>query len=340
MRIVKLGPEQKRARRRERALKTVAVLPSLATLGNLICGVGAIYMCLLSIHAAGGDREILAMGSERLERVFPTFLSIGAYLIVLSMFFDGIDGRLARFTRKTSEFGAQLDSLADVVSFGVAPAMLVITIAHPGQISELSRLQLIYWRAEWVMAAVFVCCAALRLARFNVENVQDESAHMGFRGLPSPGAAGAIVGLVIFHQDTLRDLREFAPLWASQALALLMPPFAMLLGLLMVSRFRYPHIVNAVLRGRRPFRQVVALVIVLLIGFIVQPQFTLALTTAAYALSGPIGGAWRRLVATTIVMPGSGGSTAAGVTGTPPEEAVAHEDDAHDEFEDTARHAG
>src|ERR1043166_6029673 len=105
------GEKQKRwAKRRERVLKTVAVLPSLATLGNLVCGLGAIYMCLLSMAAKGSDLPASTLGSTRIESFFPTFLAIAAYLIVGSMAFDGIDGRLARFTRKTSEFGAQLDS--------------------------------------------------------------------------------------------------------------------------------------------------------------------------------------------------------------------------------------
>ncbi len=287
MRIVgQPGHWERRTRRRERVLKTVAVLPSLATLGNLLCGLGAIYVCMLSIHAAGSDLFRETFGSTRLNNLFPTFLAIAAYLLVVAMFFDGIDGRLARLTRKTSEFGAQLDSLADIVSFGVAPAILVLCIAYPGNVVELTNLERIYWRAEWVMAAIFVCCAALRLARFNVENVEDEAAHMGFRGLPTPGAACAVIGLVILHQDMIKDL---ASTGTSNLVARLIPPFTMLLGLLMVSRFRYSHLINTMLRGRRPFRQVVALVILLLIGLVVQFQLTIALVAVVYALSGPVG---------------------------------------------------
>ncbi len=293
MKIVgRIDPSQRRARRRERVLKTVAVLPSLATLGNLVCGLGTIYLCLLSVQAQGADLHRDTLGSARINSLFPTFLAVAAYLLVAAMAFDGIDGRLARFTRKTSEFGAQLDSMADIVSFGVAPAILVLCIAHPADVRVISGLERIYWRAEWVMAATFVCCAALRLARFNVENVEDESAHMGFRGLPTPGAAGAIVGLVILHQDLLKDL---APAWTSRLVATMLPPFAMVLGLLMVSRIRYMHMFNTILRGRRPFRQVVGILILLLGGLFVQPQLTIAIATAAYALSGPIGAAVRRL---------------------------------------------
>lgn len=292
---------EKRARRRERVLKTVAVLPSMATLGNLVCGLGAIYICLLSVHAAGNDLYRETFGSARMNALFPTFIAIAAYLIFASMFFDGIDGRLARMTRKTSEFGAQLDSLADVVSFGVAPAVLVLCIAHPGDLAALTKLERSYWRAEWVMAATYVCCAALRLARFNVENVADESAHMGFRGLPTPGAAFAMIGLVIFHQDLLKDLTSSD--WTSRLVARLLPPFAMLLGLMMVSRFRYPHMVNTLLRGRRSFRQVVGLLILVLVGLVVHFQLTIALTAALYALSGPASAAVRRLRGVTPAAP-------------------------------------
>jgi len=281
---------QRRDRRRERVLKTVAVLPSLATLGNLVCGVGAIYLCILSAQAGGADLTNQTAGSARLQSLFPTFLAIAAYLLVVAMFFDAVDGRLARFTRKTSEFGGQLDSLADIVSFGVAPAVLVLCIKRPEDFGALSTWGRAYWRAEWVMAAIFVCCAALRLARFNVENVEDESAHLGFRGLPSPGAAAAMIGLIIFHQDLLPGLAQepHTHQRVSKFVAALMPPFAMVLGLLMVSRFRYVHLVNALLRGRRPFRQVVGIVILFLVGLIIQFQFTIAIAAAAYALSGPV----------------------------------------------------
>ncbi|MFQ5429981.1 MAG: CDP-alcohol phosphatidyltransferase family protein [Phycisphaerae bacterium] len=276
------------ARRRERVLKTIGVLPSLATLGNLTCGVGAIYLSVLSAQAAASGQSAEAVAGTGLTGLFSSFLSAAAYLIIAAMVFDGMDGRLARLTRKTSEFGAQLDSLADVVSFGVAPAFLVLCIAQPTtswNISTLSFWERTYWRAEWVMAAVYVGCTALRLARFNVENEEDESAHLGFRGLPSPGAAGAIIGAVILHQELLQELAHPRTM---RVLAILMPPFALVAGLLMVSPFRYAHLVNAVLRGRRPFWQVVSIAIGVLIGLVVQFQMTVAIVAVAYALSGPI----------------------------------------------------
>lgn len=280
--------DSRRARSRERILKTVGVLPSLATLGNLTCGLGAIYLCMLSAQAAAAPVTATEDAPEKVIALFSTYLSAAACFLILGMFFDAIDGRLARLARKTSEFGAQLDSLADIVSFGVAPACLVLMIAKPAIFSEmvaLTRLERAYWRAEWVMAAVYVCCTAMRLARFNVENEEDESAHMDFRGLPSPGAAGAIIAAVLLHEHLLPTLVHAKWLDLIQRM---MPPFALVLGLLMVSPFRYPHMVNAVLRGRRPFWQVVSIVIVLLIALVVDPEITLAIGTAAYALYGPI----------------------------------------------------
>jgi CDP-diacylglycerol--serine O-phosphatidyltransferase len=266
-------------------LRAVAVLPSLATLGNLGCGLGAIYICMLSAQAGGADLVSQTAGNASLERLFPTFIAIAAYLLVVAMFFDAVDGRLARLTRKTSEFGGQLDSLADMVSFGVAPAVLVLCIVRPSELASLSSWARAYWRLEWVMAAIYVCCTALRLARFNVENEEDESAHMGFRGLPTPGAAAAIIGLVIFHQDLLPNLELER---TGKIAAMLMPPFAMLLGLLMVSRFEYTHLVNSLLRERRPFHHLVAIAILFLFGLIVQFQLTIAIAAGAYAVSGPV----------------------------------------------------
>lgn len=291
----------RRARSRERILKTVGVLPSLATLGNLTCGLGAIYLCMLSAQAAASTPVVDSDGHPtKVIALFSTYLSAAASILVLGMFFDAIDGRLARLARKTSEFGAQLDSLADIVSFGVAPACLVLMIAQPAIFSEmtgLGRWERAYWRAEWVMAAIYVCCTAMRLARFNVENEEDESAHMDFRGLPSPGAAGAIIAAVLLHEGLLPELMHQR--WID-IIERLMPPFALMLGLLMVSPFRYPHMVNAILRGRRPFWQVVSIVIIVLIALVVDPEVTLAVGTAAYALYGPVRAGIAKMLGRTI----------------------------------------
>jgi CDP-diacylglycerol--serine O-phosphatidyltransferase len=287
MRIVgRTDAKPPRFRLHERRLKAVAVLPALATLGNLVCGVGAVYMCMLSYGADGADLAVPTLDSTRMERWFPTYAAIGCYLVFLATVFDGIDGRLARLARKTSEFGAQLDSLADIVSFGVAPALLALTIARPLlPIADLSEAARTWWRVEWVLIAGYVCCAALRLARFNVENVEDESAHLKFRGLPSPGAAAALIGLVLVYEDIIR---VHGMNRASMVLGAAMPFVAAALGLLMVSRLRYFHLINTLLRGRRPFSHVVLLLFGLLVGAIIKPQLTMAVLATAYAASGPM----------------------------------------------------
>jgi CDP-diacylglycerol--serine O-phosphatidyltransferase len=286
-------PHADRPRRlHARRLKAVSVLPSMATLGNLLFGMGALYMCLLSFGAGGTDLAITTFSSERWEKWFPTYLAIGCYLVVIAAFFDVLDGRLARLTRRTSEFGAQLDTLADVVSFGVAPALMVLCVARPllptADLTEAARL---WWRVQWIMASSFACCAALRLARFNVENVEDESAHMRFKGLPSPGGAAVIIGLVLVHEDIIR---VSGVAWASEILSRVLPVVAVLTGLLMVSRLPYVHMLNTVARKRRPFSHVVAMVFLLLAGAVIKPQLTVAIVALAYALSGPAVAAWRR----------------------------------------------
>jgi CDP-diacylglycerol--serine O-phosphatidyltransferase len=167
-----------------------------------------------------------------------------------------LDGHLARRVQGTSSFGGQLDSLCDIISFGVAPAFLMLKMLEYGLesvgLSDESFLQ----RFIWLSAAAYISCAAIRLARFNVENEEDESAHMSFMGLPTPAAAGVIVSLVIFHQETLPTL----------AIICVLPFLALGISILMVSRIRYPHILNQYLRGKKPFSYLMR--VLLLLAFV------------------------------------------------------------------------
>ncbi len=277
---------------RRKRLAAVATLPTMMTLGNLLCGFGAIYCAILSVQADGADLSRLTFRSPLLERMMPTYLAVGAYLIFAALVFDALDGRLARLTRRTSDFGGQLDSLADMVSFGAAPAALVLCLAMP-LLREQSDAILggkLYWRMAWVAAAIYVACAAIRLARFNVENVHDESAHMSFRGLPSPGAGVALAALIVLHEEVIRVEMQ----WASRWLVLALPVAAFVLGLVMVGNLRYVHLVNVYLRGRRPISHLVALLIVATLAWVV-PQLVLAVLIVGYALSAPVVALWRRL---------------------------------------------
>ena len=174
-----------------RPLLSVALLPSAATLGNLLCGVLAIMCSLLAIRAAYFDAGPKT-ANPHLLAWFPTYIAVGAYLIVLAMVFDALDGRLARIARHTTEFGAQLDSIADVVSFGTAPAMLLLALLLPLAVPAegepiVGKLE---WRLGLLGALVYVSCAAIRLARYNAENIEEEAAQPRFRGLPAPGGGG------------------------------------------------------------------------------------------------------------------------------------------------------
>lgn len=266
-------------------VRSVYFLPSLATLGNAICGFAAIYVA--SLDPGKSPDKLTNFFAEH------TFLA-AAYLIFLAMLFDGLDGRLARLTRHTTDFGGQLDSLADMISFGAAPAFLALQLFkqdHPDIIPGFSRL-------IWAVGALYMSCAAMRLARFNVSNEHGEQHHFSFLGLPSPGAAGAVAAFVLMQQDLAKDpwhghFRNLATS-LSDAMVYALPVIVLLTGLLMVSNIRYPHIVNRYLRGRKSIARVVAMVVLLLL-IIVAHRYILGIGCLAYALWGLTSWGWHRI---------------------------------------------
>jgi len=232
-------------------VKKIAFWPTLATVGNLICGFSA-------LAAAGGGNY---------ERA--------AWLVLVAMLFDAADGRLARITRTSSQFGAELDSLADMVSFGVAPAFLI----HNYALFRVPRLPEEY---AWAASGLYVICAALRLARFNVETDLSAEAHKSFRGLPSPAAAGLMVTSIIFLMD--EDIGRSLPKIVAGFL-----PFVMIIAaVLMVTRIRYPHLISQLDTGERPFSFLVLVVFVVALVML-APQIGLFLIFVFYTVSGPIG---------------------------------------------------
>lgn len=273
----------------------IALLPSAATLGNLICGFMAILCCLLAIRenyfAFPGARPI----SEHLREFFPSYVAIGGYLVVAAMIFDALDGRLARIARRTTEFGAQLDSIADIVSFGAAPAMLLITIlltlAVPAAGDpSTSRLQ---WRIGLSCALVFLSCAAIRLARYNAENTKDETGVRKFSGLPTPGAAAALIAVILLHEDWARDNIGAAGVWAN-SLRWVMAPIAFGLGMLMISRFENVHVFNVYFNRERPPTHLIWIVVALGLWWY-WPQVVQVVVAYAYVLSGLLINARRAL---------------------------------------------
>ena len=246
-------------RLRRPRLQTILVLPTLITTGNLLCGVVA----LTKLQQAAAVSEMsgqVALGVA------------AAWLIFVGMFCDALDGRIARLTNSTSAFGAQLDSLADVVTFGVTPALLSRTLLA-------ATFPDLHPRLLTALVVLYVVGAALRLARYNVESArvsEEAQGHvtMVFRGLPSPAAAGVIASLVLLHG-------EYAVPYIDWTLLLVTP----LLGLLMISRFPYPHVANRFLEGQRALVSVVFLVVTIFVAVNFFHE-TIAVAFLVYAASG------------------------------------------------------
>jgi CDP-diacylglycerol---serine O-phosphatidyltransferase len=270
-----------RSRKSRRRLRNIAVLPSLITLMNGLCGFAAIHF------AARGMNEPDRLWFDKPEL---TFFAAAAWMIFFAMVADAVDGFVARRSGSTSNFGGQLDSLADVISFGVAPAFLMLRVVESGlQASASPLFGNIAGRLLWLTAALYVCCAILRLARFNVENEPEESAHLKFSGLPTPAAAGVIAAWVLLYSDLMPELREQLPgiSWFAPVIIYLLPFLTAAVALLMVSRVPYLHVVNQFIRGRRPFEYLVILIFLILL-LIWRLQLTLAIGSVGYAMSGAI----------------------------------------------------
>lgn len=270
-----------RNRKSRRRLRNIAVLPSLITLMNGLCGFAAIHF------AARGMNEPDRLWFKNPEL---TFFAAAAWMIFFAMVADAVDGFVARRSGSTSNFGGQLDSLADVISFGVAPAFLMLRVVESGLQASASPLFCDYAdRLLWLAAALYVCCAILRLARFNVENAPEESAHLKFSGLPTPAAAGVIAAWVLLYSDLMPELREQLPglSWFAPVIIYLLPFLTAGVALLMVSRVPYLHVVNQFLRGRRPFEYLVILIFLILL-LIWKLQLTLAIGSVTYAISGAV----------------------------------------------------
>lgn len=248
-------------------MKPVDLLPTAVTLGNLFSGFLAIAYLTDSMHVDPSMTEAQA-------DVFRVGLYTKAmWCVLFAMIFDAVDGKIARLTGSASEFGAQIDSLSDVVSFGAAPALLfkVMVEAKPEIVSP---------RLALILAVVYLACAALRLARFNVETDTSEEAHRAFKGLPSPAAAAAVLTLAYLN---LSLDPEHGRSWARFAMPVLVPTF----GFLMVSRIPYVHLANRLFSERRRFRFLVAAVFVTAI-VLWRPELAVPAGMATYLATGPI----------------------------------------------------
>jgi len=261
-------------------IRRVSILASLCTLGNALCGFMAITLTAKALVA-----------SDTAHATFQGQVRWAAYFVLLAMVLDALDGRLARFARVTSDFGGQLDSLCDAVSFGVAPAFLMNRLVVEGlrDVDLPFGVGRVLWLA-WVCGAVYLGCTLIRLARFNVENVHDEEAHLSFKGLPSPAAAGALVSLIIVLANCWQEVEPGA---AACAMLWALPVVAAVLGLLMVSNLRYLHLLNQFVRGRRPVGHLVLILMMMAMAFLLR-EIILPVAFGAYALSGPVIHAYRK----------------------------------------------
>ena len=233
---------------RRRMRRGVYLLPSMLTLGNLSCG----FYALIAVY---NDEYTAA-----------------AIAILLAEVFDYLDGAVARMTGATSDIGIELDSLADLVSFGVAPGLLAYVFALKpfGWIGGLA-------------AFAFAACGAFRLARFNVQTRALDKRF--FVGLPIPAAAAAVATFVLFMKESSAVVafgRELVPAQATAA-GVLLGMYG--LGFLMVSRIRYRSLKGLEMRRRRPFTVLTTLLLVLLV-VASHPSFFLFLFFFGYAVSG------------------------------------------------------
>jgi CDP-diacylglycerol--serine O-phosphatidyltransferase len=269
-----------RRRRGLRRLKDVPVLPSLVTLGNLFFGFLAISKVADALRQAQPGASFAAVVG---------LFEMAAILVFVAMVFDALDGRVARMTGQTTPFGAQLDSLADMVTFGVTPAFLGKVLVDWHAQIDANRLLPLHPKLFYAAAAVYVLCAALRLARFNVETGAEEDDHTEFKGLPSPAAAAVVCSLIALFctsHDEGADLgRWLLGAAALDKIVVAMPGVLVLLGLLMVSRVPYPHAMSAILRGRHSMPFLAALVVLIVVAA-VEWQLALAVCTLGYVVWG------------------------------------------------------
>ena len=228
--------------------KTKYILPNLFTLSSVFA---AFYSIVLTSRADNAKE-----------------LAVAAWLIIISMVLDGCDGRVARATRTQSEFGMQMDSLADAIAFGVAPAFLVYRWALEGA-----------GAAGLIVAFVFVACGVMRLARFNVLASKKKGPATHFVGLPIPLAAGALTSLVLAHTALTGHFHMTSTISAALV--------TLLLAGLMVSNVRYRTFKRLPLRGKGTiFLLVIAFAAVVYASVRFNPGIVMATIGCAYIVGG------------------------------------------------------
>ena len=233
----------------------VYILPNLFTTGTLFAGFYAI------VAAIDGNFSRAGMA------------------VFVAMIFDGLDGRVARWTNTQSDFGKEYDSLSDMVAFGLAPGIVV----YQWGVERIAEYGRIWGRLGWLAAFFYTVAAGLRLARFNTRTAVVDKRY--FEGLPSPSAAATVAGFIWLVSDT-----DFAG-WPGLVLAFVITA---VIGALMVSRFAYWSGKDMNVRGRVPWAYAAVIPLIYVIISASPPQTLFALF-GLYALSGPFFWAWRRI---------------------------------------------
>jgi CDP-diacylglycerol---serine O-phosphatidyltransferase len=229
----------------------IYLLPSMLTMANILFGFSAIMVVINHVHDPDAAR----------------YFSRASILIVIAGLFDAIDGRVARLTNSTSPFGMQLDSIADVISFGIAPGVLVYSWGLSG-----------FHRLGWIASFLYLGCGAIRLARFNVlEDDHESKSKRFFIGLPIPAAAGFIAMMVLFFPD----------ISSPGTLAFIALCAVYLLSFLMISKFRYRSFKDIDWSRRRPVGTLFFFVLLLTI-ILYNPITVMFLMAICYILSGLI----------------------------------------------------
>lgn len=279
--------------------RRAALLPNLITLANAFCGVLALSKAI----------DALTL-STNAPIVFYEKMEAACFLVLLGMVFDALDGLVARMTGGGSEFGAQLDSFSDALTFGVVPAMLAKVLIEHETTGGSARL-------HFLASATFALMAILRLVRFNLDpaprSVQRVDEVKTFQGLPSPAAAGAVTSTIWLYLILRRpelEVEEGTPTWLHRVLSFmrdvewapildLVPTILVgllpVVGLLMVSNVRYVHGISYVTSRGGQFLTLVSIVFCLILLYL-APVPILFLSAQAFLLSGIISGplAWLR----------------------------------------------
>jgi CDP-diacylglycerol--serine O-phosphatidyltransferase len=233
----------------------IYILPTLFTIGTIFCGFYAV------INTMKGEFDLAAM-------------ALGFAVVC-----DGLDGRIARLTNSCSEFGVQMDSLADVITFGLAPAVLAYLWGAKAIVATVPPYAKHVQQIGWIVCFAFVICGAMRLARFNIQTTKPQpptpSSKKSFVGMPIPAGAGLIAAIVHFTPEPITN-------WPIGALWNILVGF---LAFLMISTIRYPSFKHIDMRSRKSYVSFYLLALMVALIYLYS-QVVLLILATVYATSG------------------------------------------------------